>query len=117
MLSSAPCSQGVYGQDLLFLLTNTDWVSQFCSSSLLCLPWTSRREGLRALSYDETFSYIRSFHASRRLEPISDGSERNFFLGCLILAGPFVGTFFFFKSCSPLESELSDKPCANCVWL
>lgn len=36
------------------------------------------------------FSYIRSFHASYRLEPISDGVVRNIFLGCLIeLAGPY----------------------------
>lgn len=95
MLASPCSSPGGYGQDLLFLLTNIDWVSRFCSSSLLCLPWTSQREGVPALSYDENFSYIRSFHASRRLEPISDGSVRNFFLGCLILAGPFVGTLFF----------------------
>lgn len=37
------------------------------------------------------FSYIRSFHASHRLNPIKDGTVRNIFLGCLIeLAGSFL---------------------------
>lgn len=39
---------------------------------------------------DEKFSFIRSFHASHRLNPMIDGTVRNIFLGCLIeLAGSF----------------------------
>ena len=43
------------------------------------------QRSLLYLSYDENFSYIRSFHASPRTNLISRGvDERNIFLGCLI---------------------------------
>lgn len=40
-------------------------------------------------------SYIRSFHASRRLEPIRDGVERIIFLGCLTCGLYLSGCFWF----------------------
>ena len=54
------------------------------------------------------FSYIRSFHASRRHEPISDGSVRNIFLGCLI---EFAGLLSSFVAIVTMVSNL-----ANDAW-
>lgn len=45
----------------------------------------------------KSFSYIRSFHASRRSNLMTDGTVRNIFLGCLIeCAGQRILFFIFF---------------------